>query len=196
MSSTLRVLVGSANPAKLRAVRLGLEPFFKDLELAAVNAASGVSEQPIGFDEILSGARNRARRSFLEARGGCDLAVGIEDGLVPVAGLQSGYINLGCCVLFDGKQEAAGFSSGFEYPEPCVAQATSFDRVPIGDAFDRLFTARPRRIDAGREAGNIGRLTHGVLDRATYGSHAVICAVVRFLHPDLYPRERGSREEG
>ena len=183
--------VGSANPAKLGAVRQGLTPFFEDLELISVDAPSGVSEQPIGFDEILSGARNRARRSYSSARGGCDLGVGIEDGLVPVAGLQSGYVNLGCCVLFDGKQEATGFSAGFEYPEPCIAQATSFQRVPIGEAFDRLFASRPRRFDAGREAGNIGRLTQGVLDRATYGSHAVICAVVRLLHPDLYPRERG-----
>lgn len=191
MSGIVRVCVGSANPAKLRAVRLGLAPFFKDLELSSIETGSGVSEQPIGFDEILSGARNRARRSYNAARGGCDLGVGIEDGLVPVAGVQTGYINLGCCVLFDGRQEATGFSSGFEYPEPCVAQATSFDRVPIGEAFDRLFAAQPRRFDAGREAGNIGRLTQGVLDRAAYGSHAVMCAVVRLLHPDLYARERG-----
>ena len=191
MSGVLRVCVGSANPAKMGAVRLGLAPFFKDLELTSIETASGVSEQPIGFDEILSGARNRARRCYAAARGGCDLGVGLEDGLVPVAGLQTGYVNLGCCVLFDGKQEATGFSGGFEYPETCVAQATSFDRVPIGAAFDRLFAARPRRFDAGREAGNIGRLTQGVLDRAAYGSHAVICAVVRLLHPDLYARERG-----
>lgn len=191
MSAVLRVCVGSANPAKLGAVRLGLAPFFEDLELVAVEAPSGVSEQPIGFDEILSGARNRARRSYAAARGGCDLGVGIEDGLVPVAGLRSGYVNLGCCVLFDGRQEATGFSAGFEYPEPCVAQATGFDRVPIGEAFDRFFAAHPRRFDAGKEAGNIGRLTQGVLDRAAYGSHAVICAVVRLLHPDLYARERG-----
>ncbi len=191
MSGVLRVCVGSTNPAKLRAVQLGLAPFFKDLELRSTDVPSGVSEQPIGFDEILSGARNRARRSYAGARGGCDLGVGIEDGLVPVAGLQTGYVNLGCCVLFDGRQEASGFSAGFEYPEPCVAQATQFDRVPIGEAFDRRFASRPRRFDAGREAGNIGRLTQGVLDRAAYGSHAVICAVVRLLHPDLYARERG-----
>jgi inosine/xanthosine triphosphatase len=191
LSSPLRVCVGSENPAKLHAVRLGLTPFFSDLELIAVAAASGVSEQPIGFDEIVCGARNRARRSYAEGRGQCDLGVGLEDGLVPIAALRSGYVNMGCCVLFDGKQEATGFSSGFEYPEPCVTAATGFHRVPIGDAFDRLFATRARRFDAGREKGNIGRLTQGVLDRSSYGSHAVICAMVRFLHSDLYSRERG-----
>jgi non-canonical (house-cleaning) NTP pyrophosphatase len=34
--------------------------------------------------------------------------------------------------------------------------------------------------------GNVGRLTLGVLPRAEYARHAVLCALVAFLHPDLY----------
>jgi len=183
VSDPVRIHVGSQNSAKLEAVRRGLAPFFPSFELQGCDVASGVSEQPIGFDEIITGARNRALRSF--ELGNCDLAAGIEDGLVSVSAVPTRYINLGCCVLYDGEQESFGFSSGFEYPQVCIEAATAFDRVPVGDSFERVFQGR-EAIDAGPWAGNIGRLTQGVLSRADYGAHAVICALIRLLHPDIY----------
>ena len=39
---------------------------------------------------------------------------------------------------------------------------------------------------SGRSGGNIGRLTGGRLDRSAYGAQAVVCALIRFLHTDLY----------
>ena len=35
--------------------------------------------------------------------------------------------------------------------------------------------------------GNVGRLSLGALSRAEYARHAVLCALLPFLHPDLYP---------
>jgi len=35
--------------------------------------------------------------------------------------------------------------------------------------------------------GNVGKLTAGVLPRSEYARHAVLCALVAFLNPDLYP---------
>ena len=189
MKPRARVRVGSQNAAKLEAVRRGLAPFFEEVVIEGVAAASGVSEQPIGFSEIVSGARARARESFrLED---CDLAVGIEDGLVAVAEAATGYINLGCCVLFDGKEESIGLSAGFEYPPSCVDAATGSSRVPVGDHFDAVFKTPAGWADPGRGAGNIGRLTGGALTRADYGAQAVTCALVRWLHPELY--QIGSR---
>lgn len=189
MSEPLRVRVGSLNAAKLDAVRRGLSPFFERVEVIGYAASSQVSEQPIGFSEIVSGARARARESF-EA-GDCELGAGIEDGLVPLPEASTGYLNLGCCVLFDGS-ESVGFSAGFEYPKECVRAATGDPRQPIGVAFDAVF--RPPAIgvgprwlaDPGPGAGNIGRLTGGVLTRSDYGAQAVICALVQRLHPELY----------
>jgi len=175
--------VGSRNEAKLEAVRRGFAPFVGSCEVRGCTVESGVSDQPIGFDEIVTGARNRAHQSY--ALGNCDLAVGIEDGLVALPMLPTGYVNLGCCVIFDGQREAFGLSSGFEYPPACVVEATCFERRPIGEVFERVFQGRPER-ELGPGAGNIGCLTHGILTRADYGSHAVMCALVRLLHPDLY----------
>ncbi len=145
------------------------------------------------------GARNRARAAF--ENGPCDLAVGIEDGLVRLAasdeegsGLEDVY-NVGCAWLTDGTREGHGFSSGFAYPPDCVAPAWR-ERAPIGDLFDARWRAA-RSPDppaagpatdapSGRGVGNIGMLTGGRLDRSAYGAQAVVCGLVRFLHTDLY----------
>lgn len=180
------VRVGSRNTAKLEAVRRGLAPFFRGVEVIGVDADSCVDAQPLGWNEIVTGARNRAHASH--SAGACDFAAGIEDGLIQLPEVPTGWVNVGCCVLFDGEREGIGFSAGFEYPPDCVAEATRSPRTPIGDAFDRRFTPRPGARDPGHGAGNIGRLTEGALTRAEYGAQAVTCALVRFMHRELYAR--------
>ena len=184
MSRTLRVRVGSLNSAKLEAVRQGLAPFFEVVAVEGHEAQSGVSEQPLGLEEILRGARARAHQSY--AAGNCEMGAGIEDGLVHVPGTAAGYMNVGACVLFDGNQESVGLSAGFEYPSACVAAATGPERVPVGKAFDAVFRPPPGWDDPGPGAGNIGRLTAGVITRIDYGAQAVTCAFVPRLHPSLY----------
>jgi inosine/xanthosine triphosphatase len=200
------VRVGTQNPAKIGAVRDALRLFVSDDAeplLVPVDVVSGVAEQPIGWDEIVRGARNRARAAF--ESGDCVFAVGIEDGLVrmmdgPTDGDGPGFsvpdvetfYNVGCAWLTDGEREGHGFSSGFAYPPGCLGPAVR-DQAPIGDLFDGLWQ-RHRGEDSGpaktgvsgRLGGNIGILTQGRLDRRTYGAQAVICGLVRFLHTDLY----------
>ena len=135
MKRTLKVRVGSLNRAKLEAVRRGLAPFFDQVEVKALAAQSGVSEQPLGFDEILLGARARARQSV--AAGNCDLGVGIEDGLISRDGPPERQMNGGGCVLFDGEQEAVGLTGGCEYPGACVEAASGAAPTPAGTAVDR-----------------------------------------------------------
>lgn len=187
MRERVLVRVGSRNTAKLEAVRRGLAFFFERVEVEAVEVASGVDAQPLGFAEIVAGARERAHGA--QRTGACDLAVGMEDGLVPIVQTQSGWANIGCCVLVDGAREAIGFTAGFEYPPACVSKATAAPRTPIGDAFDALYRAPTGLADPGPSAGNIGRLSGGALTRADYGAQAVICAFVRFLQPELYAAE-------
>lgn len=187
--------VGTENPAKCSAVRDALTrlqaraPDAPDIEIRilASGVPSGVPEQPVGYEEIVSGARNRARAAF--DRGGCVLAVGIEDGLVSLPGAGGeAFFNVGCAWVTDGERDGSGFSSGFVYPPECVAPATA-GRAPIGELFDTLWRTHrePAAVDAsGRNEGNIGKLTAGRLSRSDYGAQAVICALVPFLHRDLY----------
>lgn len=183
-----RVRVGSTNPPKLAGVRAALAPFLPGLAVEAVATASGVSEQPLGFDEIARGARQRA----LGARSGDGgvLGVGYEDGLVQVPDGTGGslWMNVGCAVLTHPAGAALGLSSGFAYPPACVAPAVE-RREPIGEVFDHFFRARRptvERTPSALSVGNVGKLSCGALPRAEYTRHAVLCALVQLLHPDLY----------
>ncbi len=110
------------------------------------------------------------------------------------------YLNVGCAWLYDGEREGDGYSAGFAYPPACLDRAVA-ERAPIGDLFDRVWQAErkpsaaaaseavgesPAPLASGRGGGNIGLLTQGRLERSAYGAQAVVCALVRFLHTDLY----------
>lgn len=194
-----RVRVGSTKAPKIEAVRSALVGFVSGVEVDGVDVESGVSEQPVGLDEIAAGARNRARRA-LDVSGAreCDLGIGIEDGLVELSlGGQTEVLNIGCACVTDGERESLGLSSGFAYPPACTAPALR-EREDIGSVFDRLWHVyRPDgEGPPGAGIGNIGKLTMGVLPRSEYGRHAVVCALVKFLHPNLYFGEStGSSEQ-
>jgi inosine/xanthosine triphosphatase len=190
LAAVRRVRVGSLNEPKLVAVRSAIGAYAPHAEVEGVAVASGVPEQPVGFEEIVRGARNRAAAALRGAP--CDLGVGIEDGLVPLpAGDSDGevaHLNIGCVAITDGERTSIGFSSAFGYPLECSVLAVR-DREPIGAAFDRLWethrgesAAKPSALST----GNIGRLSNGVLPRAEYARHGVLCALVAFLQTDLY----------
>ena len=198
------IRVGTENRAKLGAVRDAFLRFAAPgtpLEVVPVGVESGVADQPVGWSEIVTGARNRARAAL--ASGPCALAVGIEDGLVrlsdgqalPHEGPVEEFHNVGCAWVTDGDRDGRGFSAGFAYPEGALAPALR-ERAPIGDLFDGHWSAHRRASEdapgiapgapSGRSGGNIGRLTGGRLDRSAYGEQAVVCALILFLHTDLY----------
>ncbi len=193
------VRVGTENPAKLGAVRAALAGFAERpeaLSIQGLEVASGVPEQPVGWAEILAGARNRARAAW--AAGDACLAVGLEDGLIELPlpaepGARPAVFNIGCAWVTDGERDGTGFSSGFAYPEACLGRAFR-DREPIGALFDALWRAERGEAGSaglaggpsGRQGGNIGQLTQGRLDRSAYGAQAILCALVPFLHVDLY----------
>lgn len=192
------VRVGSCNGPKLQAVREALLPYLnnaEDLEVIGHSVESGVPDQPVGLEEIVAGARNRARLAY--EQGPCDLAVGIEDGLVVFPQLGGDVLNVGAAVLTDGRSESVGLSSGFAYPAACLPPALNA-REPIGGVFDRYWRACGGEVESepsSLSVGNIGRLTLGVLSRSEYGRQAVLCALVRFLHPEMYA-QKPSRHSG
>ncbi len=202
LSNVRRVRVGTMNAPKLEAVRAAFAAFAPQVQIDGIAVASGVSDQPVGFEEIIRGARNRA--SLAAASSECDFGVGIEDGLVALPIPDSGsnpHMNIGCAAVTDGQRTAIGFSSAFAYPAACSVPAVR-ERAPIGDLFDQLWRQRGAAgsASANRDGtdvpsaittGNIGRLSDGVLPRSEYARHGVLCALVAFLQPDLYAIDPG-----
>lgn len=201
LSGVRRVRVGTMNPPKLEAVRAAFAAFAPEVEVDGVDVDSGVPEQPVGYDEIIRGARNRA--ALAAASSECDFGVGIEDGLVALPVVDAGttensHMNVGCAAVTDGRRTAFGFSSAFAYPSACSEPAVR-ERRPIGEIFDRLWQQRgamladsTARVPSAMTGGNIGRLSEGVLTRSEYARHGVLCALVAFLQPDLYGIDPGN----
>ena len=186
LASLRRIRVGSTQPPKLNAVRDAFAAYTPEPEVVGVAVESGVPEQPVGFAEIVRGAKNRAESAL--ASGSCDVGAGIEDGLVVLPELGGSVLNIGCAWLTDGERVGFGFSSGFAYPPDC-GEAGLAPGAAVGELFDALFrdyATANKTTASGPGEGNIGRLTRGVLTRAEYGRHAVLCALVRFVYPDLY----------
>ncbi len=181
------VRVGTLNGPKLEAARQALRAYRPEVEIIGHAVASGVADQPVGYAEIVAGARQRARGAF--AAGRCELGIGIEDGLVEIAEIGHWIVNVGAAVVCDGHRESVGLSSGFAYPPECAERALA-TREPIGTLFDGLWRTRvaedPDPEPSAISVGNVGKLSRGVLTRAEYGRHAVLCALIQYLHPDLY----------
>ena len=193
-----RVRVGSTNGPKIEAVRGAVAIYAPDVQVEGSAVDSGVSDQPVGFREIARGARNRAASAY--ALGDCDLAVGYEDGLVELAERGEAIdgaevLNIGCAAVTDGEFTSIGLSSGFAYP-PGTTQRALREREPIGNLFDTLWRQHTPGAYEGPSAqleGNIGKLSLGGLTRSEYARHAVVNALYRFLHPDLYKTPRARR---
>ena len=60
----IQVAVGSRNPVKLAAVRAGLGDLLGPVDVVGADAASGVPAQPMGDEETIRGAVNRARAAL------------------------------------------------------------------------------------------------------------------------------------
>ena len=81
----MKVVVASRNPAKIQAVQDAFRLQFPDTLLAidAVDAESGVSDQPVGDEETRRGAINRAVNAAA-AVPDADYWVGLEGGIETV----------------------------------------------------------------------------------------------------------------
>ena len=76
----MRINSGSKNKIKIDALKEILfdYPYFKNAEIEAVEAPSGVDNQPKSLEETISGAMNRAKKAFAN----CDYSFGLESGLM------------------------------------------------------------------------------------------------------------------
>ncbi len=176
----MKIVIGTANAVKIEALReaaLGTE-FFKDARILGIDTGSSVSDQPKTLGETVRGAKNRAKKAFLD----CEISAGIEDGLMKVPGSLTGVMNIGVCALYDGTRFYLGTSAAFEYPPKAIELVEKgFD---INQAFHMLgFTDNPK---VGSSEGAIGILTRGRWNRKETAKQAVIAAMLQLENKEWY----------
>jgi len=174
--SYARAAVGSRNPAKIEAVRRALARLAPGCALEAVDAASGVPDQPVGDHATRQGARNRARAA-LEATG-AEIAFGLEGGVEhepPVVWLVSWV----AAVTRDG---LSGDASGLRMPLPASVAHRLAAGDELGTIIDDLFGVTASK----QHSGAVGLLTEGFVSRTDAFADLVAMACAPLLRPDLY----------
>lgn len=172
------VIIGSTNPVKISAVQEAFEQCFPDtdFEFHPCTVSSGVSDQPMGDDEILQGATNRAesaKREYPDAHFWVGLEGGCED-------TSRGMESWAWMVVLSNDLKGIGSTGRFSLPEQ-TAQLVR-DGMELGHATDALHN----RSNSKQSEGTTGVLTHGALPRKEYYVHGVILALIPFLNLDLY----------
>ncbi|MDI3476140.1 MAG: inosine/xanthosine triphosphatase [Thermococcaceae archaeon] len=176
----MKVAVGSTNPAKVEAVREVFQGIYGEVEVIPIEVDSGVPDQPIGLEETIKGAINRAKQAIEKTD--ADFGVGIEAGLYPVPETITGYMDVQFCAVVDREGRITlGHGPGFEYP-PGVIRRVFEEGVEVGIAMGELVNDPELK----RKVGAIGVLTHGRLVRKELNKLAVLMALVPRLNREWY----------
>ena len=171
-------VVGSTNPVKIEAVRAGAGLLLPGVEVLAANVDSGVSAQPIGDEEMIAGATQRAQAA-LAANHGAQYGVGLEGGVVE---LRAGMFATAWCVVAhrDGR---AGLASTGHFQLPAQVADLVRAGMELGHACDRVFGMSNSK----HSSGTTGLLTGGKYNRAEYYAPAVTLALIPFINARLFP---------
>lgn len=167
----MRIAVGSGNPVKRRAVEQAVEATF-DAEIEAVPVDSGVSEQPTGREETVSGATTRARNAL--AAGEYHLGVGPEGGVAEVPSVDGLFLIMWVAVT-DGEQVGLGSGPSFRLPDSIG------DRVAAGDELGPVMDDVLDEDGVARKQGAAGALSAGVVDRDDALAAGVAAAMGPFV---------------
>lgn len=172
----MKVVVGSINPVKVEAVRNVCSKVFSFFEIVPVDVDSGVMHTPIGEDEIIHGAMNRALNASKLVSG--DLYIGMEGGIVKK--FDFWFVSSWCAVYdLNGKWS---FGCGGYMPLPKRVVDMVLKGVELGDAIDVISGLSNTKLGIGA----IGVLTKNILTRRDSWETALIYALTYKISPEFY----------
>lgn len=172
------VIVGSRNPIKIKSTDHAFHKIFEDAFLVqGLEVSSGVSDQPLGDKETLTGALNRAqnaKKAFPEA----DFWVGIEGGVEETDGIMNAFAFI---VVLDQKGKA-GKAKTATFDLPDVIAKLIKGGMELGTADDQHFN----RENSKEGDGAVGILTNGAITRKEYYEQAIMLALIPFSNEAMY----------
>ncbi len=174
-----RILVASANPVKITAVRTGFERMFphEPLECSGVSAPSGVSAQPMSNAETFQGAWNRMQHIAGQEKN-AQFWVGVEGGIEENDGEMSAFAWV--VIRHATGQVGKGKTGSFFLPPKIMVLIR--EGKELGEADDIVFG----KTNSKQENGSVGLLTGNVIDRTSFYVQAVVLALVPFKNHGLY----------
>jgi inosine/xanthosine triphosphatase len=177
---SMKILVGSANPVKITAVKEAFARFFTHIQVSALPVNSRVSNQPFN-NEAFTGAYNRAQ-ALKEIDGqrhlGARFFVGLEGGITHYV---SRWFVFGAVCIIDSAN-SVGFATTphFEIPSHLVERLRN--GTELGEVIDELRGVPNTK----QKDGAIGFFTRGAMTRKDLYVSGLISALVPFLNREIY----------
>lgn len=178
----MRVVAGTTNPSKLEGIRRAFKDVFGEVEIIGIKVSTP-NAQPFGFEQILEGARVRAKEAY-KITGGFDFAVGLEAGIITLGGIsldvQLAYI------LNSSGVESIGLSPGFPLPPTFIEKIKEGVFRELEEAADAYFGT----IEIGQKGGVIKFLSKSRVTREDLSYYATLMALIPFENRELFLKGR------
>lgn len=173
------VLVASANPVKIEAVRRAVQQVFPDQEIICTGKAvsSDIPDQPVGVSQTLEGAVNRVNK-LKQQDYAADFYVGIEGGIHK---LEKDWYAFAWMYIESSEGVVGKAMTGFFQLPPAIV-ALLDKGMELGHASDAVFS----KENSKQKSGAVGLLTDDLIDRTGYYVHAMILAMIPFIKRDYF----------
>jgi inosine/xanthosine triphosphatase len=172
------ISVGSTNPVKVTAVKNAFQKVFKDekIKVEGLKISSGVSNQPTSDKESIKGATTRAKKSMKLLN--ADFGVGIEGGIQKIGKI---WFDCGFVVVINKKGEV-GLGSSIRMQTPNKMIKLIKKGMELGEVDDILFKTQNSK----QKQGHFGLMTNNLITRESAYQDAVLSALSRFIHPEIF----------
>jgi len=143
-----------------------------------VKASSNISDQPLSNAETFQGACNRVRNARAMVAD-ADFYVGLEGGAEDI----NNELHEFAWIVVQSSSGKTGKGKSVTFVAPAVFRKLVLeDGKEVGDASDIVFG----EANSKQKMGAIGLLTKGIIDRTEMYRHAVVSALIPFIHEKLY----------
>ncbi|MFC4698622.1 inosine/xanthosine triphosphatase [Glaciecola siphonariae] len=172
----MKIVVASQNPVKLNAAKAAFAQVFSadTVELISYDAASGVPDQPMSYEQTREGAHNRVINAYSQPG---DFYIAYEGG---VDVFEDGPKTFAVICISNGESIVYGQTATL--PLPMSIYENLLEGMELGDAMDILFNTHNIK----QKGGAIGQLTGGLQTRASVYESATILALSVFAQPELF----------
>lgn len=179
----MKIKVGSKNKLKIGAVMdaVNLYPdLFPNPDISGVDVTVEQFGHPKNLKETVEGAIERARSAFKD----CELSFGLEGGLMEVPYSKTGFMEVGVCAIYDGKNIHLGLSPAYEWPKK-INDLIISGQADASQAFRQVGFTEHEKLGA-MEGGIAGVLTGGRMTRETQTRYSIITALVQLEKKEFY----------
>ena len=172
----MKIVVGSKNPVKIKAVENAVKKIWPKAEVFGIEAESGVKEQPMSKKEAIQGAINRAK--IVLEKTDAHIGVGLE-GCVHDS--EFGMFLSGWVVAMNRNKET-GIGGGGELLLPEKIASEIRKGKELGPVMDQLLNDHNTK----QKQGAVGYFTNNLIPRTDSLERSVIFAFSRFIRPEDY----------